>query len=331
MKAICVTPERALEIRDIPAPIELAVGHVLVDMAAAAINHGDKAFLKMAMAAGSTVTVRRDDVWGASGSGTVAALGVGVPTEYMGKQVAIYRSLGRSPESIGMWCEKVQVPYTSCLILPDHVDAKDYCGSLVNVMTAYAFLEEIIDAGHKGVIVTAGNSATGLALAALARKRNMPALFLSRSEVAAEILRGHGVEHVIVTKDGFEPLLERLSAELGATAVFDGVGGDLPGRIAPSLPVNSAMYLYGFLGGNVPFSIQSSLFMMKNLSVKRFSNFESSTVKEAEKLVAALKTLEGVIEDPIFRTKIGREFRYEQIELAMAYESRCGDKAILVP
>jgi hypothetical protein len=35
------------------------------------------------------------------------------------------------------------------------------------------------------------------------------------------------------------------------------------------------------------------------------------------KLVAALKTLERVIEDLMFTTRIGKEFRHDQIELAM--------------
>ncbi len=329
MKAICVTPNRGLEVRDIPCPNEPAPGHVLVDMDASAINHGDKTFLRMPTLMGSALAVRRYDVWGASGSGKVVALGAGVPAEYADKQVAIYRSLGRSPESVGLWCDRAQVPHTSCLILPDHVRVRDYCGSLVNVITAYAFLEEIADAGHKGVIVTAGNSATGYALASLARSRKLPAIFLVRTQAAREALRRLGAEHVM-TNESFTDTLDGLSAELGTTAVFDGVGGDLLGRIVPSLPMNSTIYFYGFLGGTTPFSVQSSLFMMKNLTMRRFSNFESRTVQEREKLVAALKALEGVIDDPMFTTRIGKQFSYDQIELAMAYESLEGGKALLV-
>jgi len=330
MKAVCVTPERGLEVRDITGLHEAAAGHVLVDMAASAINHGDKTFLTMPMAASSAVTVRRDDVWGASGAGRVVAIGAGVPTHYMGKQVAIYRSLGKSPESVGLWCERAQVPYTSCLILPDHVRAKDYCGSLVNVVTAYAFLEEIAEAGHKGILVTAGNSATGRALAALARGRNVPAIFLVRTTAAAQALRLAGAEHVIVTDNDFTKQLGALSAELSTTAVFDGVGGDLPGTIAACLPINATIYFYGFLGGNSTFSISSVFFMMKNLTMKRFSNFESRTVKEEAKLTAMLTVLEELIDDPMFTTKIGKEFRYDQIALAMAYASHEGAKAVLV-
>jgi NADPH:quinone reductase len=331
MKAICVNASRELEVRDIPAPSEPAAGHVLIEMDASAINHGDKTFLRMPNAAGNPFVLGRHDVWGASGAGRVVAVGAGVPEDYAGKNVAIYRSLGRSPEGIGLWCERAHVPYTACLILPDDVRARDYCGSLVNVMMAYAFLEEIAEAGHKGGIVTAGNSATGFALASLARRRKLPVIFLVRTEAARESLAASGAEHVIVTsREGFTDTLGALSAELGTTAVFDGVGGELLGKIAPSLPLNSTIYFYGFLGGATAVPIQSVLFMMKNLTMRRFSNFESRTVKERERLVAALKALEGVIDDPMFRTRIGDTFRYDQIESAMAYESRDGAKAVLV-
>lgn len=330
MKAICVTSSRDLEVRNIPAPSEAMPGHVVVDMDASAINHGDKTFLKMPAAAGLSLAAGRHDVWGASGAGRVVAVGAGVPVDYMGKQVAIYRSLGRSAESVGLWCETAHVPYTSCVILPDHLRARDYCGSLVNVMTAYAFIEEIVAAGHDGVIATAGNSATGYALASLARSRNLPVILLVRTEAARDELQKWGAEHVIVTDDNLTDTLAALSAKLKTTAVFDGVGGELLTRIAPSLPPNSTVYFYGFLGGAIPFSMPSALFMMKNLTLRRFSNFDTDTVKDHSRLAAALEALESVMDDPAFRTRLGAEFSYEQIEEAIAYTSASGAKAVLV-
>jgi NADPH:quinone reductase len=329
VKAICVTPSRELEVRDIPLPQEPQPGHILVDMDASAINHGDKAFLSRPLVGGKYLAAGRYDVWGASGSGKVIAVGEGVPVDYAGKQVAIYRSLDRSPDSIGLWCERSHVPYTACLILPDHVRARDYCGSLVNVMTAYAFLDQIAAEGHKGVIVTAGNSATGHALASLARRRSVPAIFLVRSEAARASLQQHGVEHVIVTaEEDFQSKLGALAAELEANAVFDGVGGDLLSSILPVLPMNSTIYIYGFLGATVPVSLPTALLMMKNLTIKRFSNFESETVKDQRKLMAAFRQLEAWIDDPMFATDIGKEFGFDQIDQAMAYESKPGAKAV---
>ena len=332
MQALCATAKRTLELRDVPTPTEPPPGYLLVDVQAAAINPGDKTFLKAPQAAGNATATRLHDVWGASAAGRVVAVGTGVPADYaVGRSVAIYRSLQRDSPILGLWCERAQVPFLTCLLLPDHVEAKRYSGSLVNVVTAYAFLEEASGEGHKGVIATAGNSATGQALAVFARRRGVPAILLVRSPEAREELQSHGIEHVIVTREGLLAELGSLAAKLGATAVFEGVGGELISRVAPVLPMNSTVYFYGFLAGPAPVSIPSVLFMTKNLTLKRFSNFEIATVRDAAKLEAALKDIRSCIDDPLFQTHTGQEFRLDHVEAAMSYEGRSGAKAVFTP
>lgn len=331
MKAICVTPERSLELRDIPTPTEPPPGYLLVDIEASAINHGDKTFLKTPLAAGSALAPRSYDVWGASASGRVVAVGAGVPPGYAGRAVAIYRSLQRDQPVIGLWCERAQVPYRTCLLLPERVQAKAYSGSLVNVMTAYAFLQEVTTEGHGSVIVTAGNSATGLALAALARRRRIPAILLVRTPAAKAELQRRGIEHVMINQEDSLNELTDLAARLNATAIFDGVGGELVTHIAPLLPMNSTVYFYGFLAGAAPISLPSMLIMRKNLTLRRFSNFESATVRDAEKLDAALEALQSCIDDSLFETRIGQEFRLDQFDAAMSYEAVPGAKAVFIP
>jgi NADPH2:quinone reductase len=94
--------------------------------------------------------------------------------------------------------------------------------------------------------------------------------------------------------------------------------------------MNSMIYFYGFLGAAAPVTISSFVIMAKNLILKRFSNFASSTVADPQRLAAAITYLEGVIDDPLFRTRIGEEFTFDQIDAAMAYETTPGAKAILV-
>ena len=259
------------------------------------------------------------------------SLGPDVPAEFAGKSVALYRSLTPSPHTVGLWSERALVPWTSCAILPDDVSLQQYSGSLVNVITAYAFLEEMAAEGHNGVIVTAGNSATGLPMAALTRSKDIAAIFLVRSGNSREELRSRGVEHVLATSaEGFETEFSQLAEKLQTTAVFDGVGGELISRISPHLPMNSAVSFNGFLAGPVAVSVPSAVFMMKNLVMKRFSNFNSATVKDLKRLAGALGYIQGLIADPLFRTTIGETFSLEQIQEAMAYESTPGAKAILV-
>ncbi|NYF90133.1 zinc-binding dehydrogenase [Tunturiibacter empetritectus] len=330
MKAVCVNANRKLEVQDVSTPNDPPPGHLIVDVEAAAINHGDKAFLANPSIAGVLLKTSAYGIWGASCAGAVRAVGEGLTAELVGRTVAIYRSLSQSEHTVGLWSEQALVPRTSCVVLPRSVSARDYSGSLVNIMTAHAFLEESAEA-HKGLIVTAGNSATGLAMAALARKRGVSAIFLSRSAEAATKLRALGIEHVLATSDAsFENDLGKLVADFGATAVFDGVGGDLTSRIAPQLPMNSTIYLYGLLGATAPLTISCFAVMAKNLVLKRFSNFASATVRDPQRLTSAISYLESVIDDPLFHTRVGKEFTFRQIDAAMAYEATPGAKAVFV-
>jgi NADPH2:quinone reductase len=76
--------------------------------------------------------------------------------------------------------------------------------------------------------------------------------------------------------------------------------------------------------------IPSALVMMKNLTVKRFSNFNSATVRDPQKLRGALNFLQERIDNPLFRTKVGKTFSFDQIHEAMAYETAPGAKAVLL-
>lgn len=329
MKALCVNAERKLERCDIPEPAGAPAGHLLIELDASAINHGDTFFLSHT---GSlSLPPRRHHVWGASGAGRVTALGDGVPKHYLGRQVAIYRSLVHTPDMLGLWSEQVIVPPNACVILPDAVAARDYCGSLVNAITAFAFLEQVREAGHEAVVVTAGSAGTGRALLALAQAKGIPALLLARSAEARGELLKLGARHVLSTADeNFDRDFASLSQSLKATAIFDGVGGELASRLAPLVPHHSNFYFFGFLGGSAPVSIPAMLFMSRHLTMQRFSNFESATVKDPTRLAAALRNIETLIANPLFRTRIGQAFDFENIEAALRYRSVGGAKAVLV-
>ena len=332
MRAICVTAERELEVRDVPEPRDPPPRHLTVRIEAAAINHGDKTFLKRPEAAGPTLASSGHDVWGASAAGRVVAAGLGVPAGYVGRQVAVYRSIGRGPHTVGLWCETAQVPYTACLRLPDGSDARDYSGSLVNIITAYAFLDTAAAEGHRAVVATAGGSATGHALAALARRRGVAALVLVRAAAAKTELERHGIEDVLLVEG--EAALEafgRRAEALSATAVFDGVGGRALSRLLPHLAQRSIVYAYGFLAGPEPVAFPSALLMARNLTLRRFSNFETPTVRDPQALERSLHALEAELGDPLLFTRVGRTFGLEEVEAAMAYEASPGAKAVFTP
>ncbi len=330
MRAICYTEERSLEVREVPSLTEPAPGHVLVSMDSASIMHGDKFFLSHPLPNGTWATALHD-IYGSNGGGTIAAIGAGVPKKYLNRKVAICKALRPSVEATGLWCETAQVPFETCLILPENLRVRDYCGSFANILTIYSFLAQAHNEGHRGVIITAGSSSTGLIAAALTRRQNTPAIFLVRSAASRERLVSQGIENVLLTtEDDFEERLRHLTTSLDATAVFDGVGGELLGRIVPTLPTGGTVYVAGIMNASTPTAFSTMHIVENNLTLKRFSLLETATVLDPEKLAAASRDIEALIDDPLLATRIGEEFRFDQIDDAMEYDSSAGLRAVLV-
>ncbi len=71
--------------------------------------------------------------------------------------------------------------------------------------------------------------------------------------------------------------------------------------------------------------------MGKALTLKRFSNFETPSVRDPERLHQMLQALEAQAADPLFLTRVGRTFALEEIAAAMAFEAEPGAKAVLLP
>ena len=121
-----------------------------------------------------------------------------------------------------------------------------------------------------------------------------------------------------------------MSRKLETTAVFDGVGAEIVNRIAPSLPPHATVYSYGRLGKEGAFSIAWDLLMAKDLTLKSFSNFRTTTVQNPLELETALQELAAMIAMPHFRTKQGKAFEFEKVRDAISYVGENGEKPILV-
>jgi NADPH2:quinone reductase len=330
MKAICTTPGRDLEVHEVPAPDKPVAEHMLIKMDASAINPGDIAFLKRAPL--GQVPTSLYDIWGVSGGGTVIAVGEEVPMSRLGKKVSVYRSLINAGETIGSWCEIAQMHHLTCVTLPDDVDPIDYSGSLVNSITPYAFWKQAQQDQHRGVLVTAGTSATGIAMLGIALAYNVPIVSIVRDTTGWQELTALGAKNVLVQTDpNFDQDLGAVAEEKKTTAIFDGVGGDLLNRIMPLVAYGSTVYAYGYLGGRAPVSFHSSMLMAKSLTIRNFSNFGSQTVQDRQKLRAALDDLADIIAMPHFKTKRGESFGYDRIEYALKYSETNHGKAILMP
>ena len=327
MKAIVLSND-ILTVQNVEKPQKAEPGHMIVRMNSSAINSGDKFFLKYPTPPGTVKSLY--DIKGVSGAGEVLQIGEGVPNDYLGKNVTFYRQLRFSESIVGAWCEYSHVHFLDCAILPDSVDPEEYSGSMVNIITPYAFLKQIIDEGHQGIISTAGNSATGIALLGFCLTYNFPLVSIVRNENGRKELEELGAKNIIVQSDpNFNEHLTQIAQTLNATAIFDGAGGEILNKILTLIPRNSVIYSYGYIGDTVPFTFHTTTLAIKNIIIRPFANTNTETVKNPEKLEKALKDIGEVIHMPHFKTKTGRKFQLEEINDALIYNPGNGKKAVL--
>lgn len=330
MQAVTATAATGVALRQVPKPEQPPPGHLILKIVACAINPGDKALIGGTMPAGF-FPVSQYDIYGASGAGHVVALGPGVPAEYLGKNVAVYRSLQASAHIVGTWSEYAQLPYLDCVLLPDEVEVAAYAGSLVNSITPYAFWRQIQAQGHRGILCTAGTSATGIALLGICQAYDFPLVSLVRDAAGKQVLEALGATRVVVqTDDNFAAQLQQLTQEAEATAVFDGVGGALITQLLAVVPDNTTFYCYGYLGDDQPLTMHTRA-LRRGLTLTRFSNFLTPTVQQPQQLADALRALGAIIHLPHFATKLGPSFDLADIAEALAFVPESGEKAILRP
>ena len=327
MKAIIVADKNKLVLKEVPTPQNVSPGYLIIKMKTCEINSGDKLFIAGAFPRG--IPVSRHSIAGVSGVGAVVETGEGVPLHYKGKNVTVYRSLRAGEETVGTWSEYAHLHYLNCAIIPDAVKLDAFAASLVNIITPYAFLKHAMSEGHKGIVCTAGNSATGKSMLGICLINKFPIVSIVRSKKSELELKSLGANNILVQQDeDFGEKLNEITQELNITAIFDGVGGTLLTDIIEKLPFNSTIYSYGFLDGESAVSFSTKL-LMRGITIKGFSNFRTQIVLDEKKLAAALDEISDFIHLPHFTSKTGRQFNFEEINEALAFSSSEG-KAVLV-
>jgi NADPH:quinone reductase-like Zn-dependent oxidoreductase len=327
MKAIILSGPNNIVLENVPQPEKAPAGHIIIEMYAAAINSGDKLFIAGAFPRG--IPLSRYSIAGVSGAGKVIEWGEGVPNYYKGRNVTIYRSLRQSEETIGTWSELACMHYLNCAVLPENANPEFYSGSLVNIITPYAFLKQVEQEGHTAIICTAGNSATGVVMLGLCLMYDFPIISIVRTEKGKKELEAIGATNIIVQNEReYKQRLQQTAAQLNATVVFDGVGGSTLSNIIDILPFNTTIYSYGFLDKQTPFSFHTTS-LMRGITIKGFSNFRTATVQDDSNLEKALRDISSIIHQPYFRTKISKHFSLEEANEAIGFSSPEGGKAVL--
>jgi NADPH:quinone reductase-like Zn-dependent oxidoreductase len=226
--------EVSLETVPVPEPRE---GQVLVRVEAAPLNPSDIAVL---LSGSAVAEARRDgDVLRVplpAGAQGLLATRVGQPTVVGNEGCGVVVAAGSGAEALlgktvaflagGAYAEHRLVPAMMCLPLPDGTDPRVGASCFVNPLTALGMVETMRREGHTALVHTAAASNLGQMLVRICQEDGVGLVNVVRREEQAQILRGLGAEHVVVSSsDSYEDDLVDAVAATRATIGFDAIGG----------------------------------------------------------------------------------------------------------
>jgi NADPH:quinone reductase-like Zn-dependent oxidoreductase len=232
---------------EVPQP---AQNQVLIRVIAAPVNPSDY---------GSWIRCRPEQcpyAMGNEGCGVVVKKGEGLMTTIT---TALTCRVGTRVGFIGLkqkqgsYSEYVVADASNCFPMPDDVPIEDCASFFVNPYTAVGILDTAKHVGSKAFVHTAAASQLGQMIVKLAPSEDMEVINVVRREEQAELLKGIGAKHVVVTGSGdaWKEELQTKIKELDAKVAFDAVAGRMTGDLVDLLPKQGTVYVYGVLAGRV--------------------------------------------------------------------------------
>lgn len=311
-----------LQLQDTPVR-EPGAGEAVVAVAAAGVN-----FIDIYQRSG-VYPLPLPFVSGSEGAGTVLAVGDGVDEVAVGQRVA----WSAVP---GSYAGVVTGPAAALVPVPDGVDDQQAAALPLQGMTAHYLLRDSypVRPGDT-VLVHAGAGGVGLLLTQMAVTVGATVITTVSNQDKAELSRGAGAAHVIVSGEpgygSFDEQVRELTGGEGVHAVYDGVGKDTFEASLRSLRRRGILVLFGGASGQVPpFDVQR-LNGLGSLSITR-PTLKDFTVTREEILGRMAEIFDWVAAGKL-STRIGAT--YPLADAAQAHEDLAGrrttGKLLLLP
>ena len=260
---------------------------------------------------------------GVEGSGRVIEIGEGVADLQLGDRVAWYYHKGS-------FAERIAIPATTLVPLPDHIDDETAAAVMMQGLTANHFTTETypIKPGDTAVVHAAAGG-VGLTLTQLIKARGGRVIGLVSREDKIATATDAGADHVLVSSGGgFENRIRELTDGEGAHVVYDGGGAATFTSSLHALRHHGTLAYYGpFMG--IPTLTPMDLPRSVHLTYPTVADH----VRTREALLARTSELFDFIKTGDLRPRIGN--RYALADAATAYADiesrRTTGKLLLIP
>jgi NADPH2:quinone reductase len=195
-------------------------------------------------------------------AGVIESVGAGVTDFKPGDRVAA--SIGHNGAR-----EKVAVPASSIVKIPDNLDFDRAAGVIVIYGTALHALQDRADPKPGETLAVFGAAGgTGLAACELGKVLGLKVIACASSDEKLEFAKKHGADLTInYAKEYLKEALKRIGGDKGIDIVFDPVGGSYAEAGVRSLAWKGRFLVIGFAGGEIP-KIPLNLALLKGCDIR---------------------------------------------------------------
>ena len=311
-----------IERRVVPKP---GPNEVLVRVAATPINPSDLAFLEGLYGFKKPTPT----VPGFEGSGTVVSAGRGMMGKYLnGKRVACVSQ----DRGDGVWAEYMVTPASLVFPLDASVSLEQGAMSVVNPLTALAFLTLAKEGRHKAIVQTAAASALGQMVNRLCKSEGIQIINIVRRAAQEQFLKEQGSEIILNSNDAhFSQNLGEVCQQYQSQIAFDAVGGPMTIQLLKAMPSHGKVIVYGGLSYE-PVQAEAGQFIFEGKSIEGFWLTSWMSKKNFLQSLAIWQRAQKLITTDL-KSEIRRHYPLNQVQDAIKeYQGQMtGGKILLRP
>ena len=311
-------PWEVVETVSLSDPGAPGAGEIVVDMEFSPINPSDLVLIRGLYG----VKPNLPAPVGAEGVARVAKIGSGVTGIKEGDRVLF-------PRGASTWLTRAKVKADGLFALPANADPQQLSMLMVNPPTAYLMLTEYV-ALKKGdwVIQSAGNSAVGRAVIAIAKKMGIHTVSVVRRPELIEELRKLGADAVLVEGPDLAKRVREATDKARIMLALDSVGGPGLMPLNDCLANGGTLVAYGVMsGGPGPFFTAPNIF--RDLTLKGFWLLNWFNKNSPERALEVQKQVASWIADGTIYTPVEATYPLSESKAAISHAAK-GTGKILV-
>ena len=226
------------------------------------------------------------------------------------------------PRGTSTWLTRSKVKADHLFALPANADPQQLSMLMVNPPTAYLMLTEYV-ALKKGdwVIQSAGNSAVGRAVIAIAKTMGVHTVSVVRRPELVEELKKLGADVVLVEGPDLAQRVAEATGKAKIMLALDSVGGPGLMPLNDCLANGGTLVAYGVMsGGPGPFFTAPNIF--RNLTLKGFWLLNWFNRNSPERQIEVQKRMANWIADGTINTPVEATYTLDHSAAAISHAAK---------